>query len=113
MKNNNKRENDSNRNKKIRSLLAMLVVCLGITVLFTTVMNRYRNGEQVKKTYSEFLQMLDKKQISKVEIKDNKIVFEGKDGKAASVKKVSVKTTKAKGASKTKSSVSTKKPRKK
>ena len=77
--NNNKRDNDSNRNRKIRSLVAMLVVCLGITVLFTTVMNRYRNGEQVKKTYSEFLEMLDKKQVSKVEIRDNKIVFEPKE----------------------------------
>ncbi len=77
--NNKKRDNNENRNKKIRSLIAMLVVCLGITVLFTTVMNRYRNGEQVKKSYSEFLKMLDKKQVSRVEIQDNKIVFEPKE----------------------------------
>ena len=77
--NNKKRDNNENRNKKIRSLIAMLVVCLGITVLFTTVMNRYRNGEQVKKSYSEFLEMLDKKQVSRVEIQDNKIVFEPKE----------------------------------
>ena len=83
---NNRNENKSNRNKKIRSLIAMLVVCLGITVLFTTVMNRYRNGEQVKKTYSEFLQMLEKKEVSKVEIQDNKILFEPKEQKNPMVK---------------------------
>jgi ATP-dependent Clp protease ATP-binding subunit ClpC len=45
-----------------------------------------------------------------VALKDDKITFVGKDGKEASVKKVSVKTTKAKGRSKVKSSVNTKKP---
>jgi ATP-dependent Clp protease ATP-binding subunit ClpC len=48
-----------------------------------------------------------------VALKNNKIVFEGKDGKAASVKKVSVKTTKAKGSTKTKGVVSTKRAKKK
>ncbi len=48
-----------------------------------------------------------------VALKDNKIVFEGKDGKSASVKKVSVKTTKAKGSTKTKGVVSTKRAKKK
>ncbi|WP_026516701.1 ATP-dependent Clp protease ATP-binding subunit [Butyrivibrio sp. MC2021] len=45
-----------------------------------------------------------------VALKDDKITFVGKDGKAASVKKVSVKTTKASGRSKVKSTVNTKKP---
>ncbi len=46
-----------------------------------------------------------------VALKDDKIVFEGDDGKKSSVKKVSVKTTKAKRAVKTQSKVTTKKPR--
>ena len=48
-----------------------------------------------------------------VALKDDKITFVGKDGKESSVKKVSVKTKQAPKASKTKSSVTTKKPRKK
>ena len=48
-----------------------------------------------------------------VTLKDDKVVFVGKDGKSSSVKKVSVKTTKSKGASKTKSAVTTKKPARK
>ena len=48
-----------------------------------------------------------------VTLKDDKIVFVGKDGKSSSVKKVSVKTTKSRTASKTKSTVTTKKPTKK
>ncbi len=46
-----------------------------------------------------------------VALKNDKIVFEGKDGKSSSVRKVQVKTTKAKSAVKTKSTVTTKKPR--
>lgn len=49
-----------------------------------------------------------------VSLKNDKIVFIGKDGKSASVKKVqvkTVKTTKASKASKAKSAVTTKKPR--
>ena len=45
-----------------------------------------------------------------VTLKDDKIVFVGKDGKSSSVKKVSVKTTKSKGTSRTKTAVTTKKP---
>ena len=48
-----------------------------------------------------------------VSLKGDKITFVGKDGTDASVKKVSVKTKKAPKASKARSSVTTKKPRKK
>ena len=48
-----------------------------------------------------------------VSLKGDKITFVGKDGTEASVKKVSVKTKKAPKASKARSSVTTKKPRKK
>ena len=45
-----------------------------------------------------------------VTLKDDKVVFVGKDGKAASVKKVSVKTTKTGKATKVAKAVTTKKP---
>ena len=48
-----------------------------------------------------------------VALKGDKITFVGKDGKDSSVKKVSVKTKQAPKATKTKGSVTTKKPRKK
>ena len=46
--NNNNQNNDPNKKKNLKSALIMLVICLGLTVLFSTVMNRYRNGEQEK-----------------------------------------------------------------
>jgi ATP-dependent Clp protease ATP-binding subunit ClpC len=46
-----------------------------------------------------------------VTLKDDKVVFVGKDGKNSSVRKVSVKTTKAPGAAKKQTKVETKKPR--
>ncbi len=47
-----------------------------------------------------------------VALKDDKIVFVGKDGKKSSVRKVQVKTTKAKNGVKTRSQVTTKKAKK-
>ncbi len=46
-----------------------------------------------------------------VALKDNKIVFQGKDGKSSSVRKVQVKTTKAKSAARKSGTVTTRKPR--
>lgn len=46
-----------------------------------------------------------------VSLKDDKVVFVGKDGKSSSVRKVNVKTTKARDASKKRGTVTTKKPR--
>ncbi len=71
----NNKKNDSNRKKRISSIIVMLVVCLGITVLFTTVLNRYRNGEQTKVTYDEFLTMLDEGKVKSVELQDSKILI--------------------------------------
>ena len=46
-----------------------------------------------------------------VSLEDDKVVFVGKDGKSSSVRKVNVKTTKARDASKKRGTVTTKKPR--
>ncbi len=73
---NNKKKKDREKGRKIRSIITMLAVCLGITILFTTVMNRYRNGEQKKIPYSEFLEMLEKKEIKSVRLTDSRIIIE-------------------------------------
>ena len=73
-----KKRNDPGRKKKIQTLIVMLVVCMGITVLFTTLMNRYRNGEQEEIEYNKFLTMLDKGEVKKVTLTENKILIEPK-----------------------------------
>lgn len=76
-KKNNQNDN-SNKKKNIKSAIILLVVCLGITALFTSVMSRYKNGSQKKISYSKFLTMLDKGEIKKVQVADRKIYIEPK-----------------------------------
>ena len=76
-KKNNQNDNP-NKNTKIKSAIILLVVCLGITALFTSVMSRYKNGSQKKISYSKFLTMLDKGEIKKVQVADRKIYIEPK-----------------------------------
>ena len=60
MDNKNNQNDNPNKKKNIKSAIILLVVCLGITALFTSVMSRYKNGSQKKISYSKFLTMLDK-----------------------------------------------------
>lgn len=76
-----KKKGDPGRKRKIQSLIVMVVVCLGITILFTTLVNRYRNGEQEEVEYNEFLEMLDKGEVKKVTLTENKILIEPKEQK--------------------------------
>lgn len=76
-KKNNPNDNP-NKKKNIKSAIILLVVCLGITALFTSVMSRYKNGSQKKISYSKFLTMLDKGEIKKVQVADRKIYIEPK-----------------------------------
>ena len=76
-KKNNKNDNP-NKKKNIKSAIILLVVCLGITALFTSVMSRYKNGSQKKISYSKFLTMLEKGEIKKVQVADRKIYIEPK-----------------------------------
>lgn len=76
-KKNNQNDN-LNKKKNIKSAIILLVVCLGITALFTSVMSRYKNGSQKKISYSKFLTMLDKGEIKKVQVADRKIYIEPK-----------------------------------
>ena len=76
-KKNNQNDNP-NKKKNLTSAIILLVVCLGITALFTSVMSRYKNGSQKKISYSKFLTMLDKGEIKKVQVADRKIYIEPK-----------------------------------
>ena len=76
-KKNNQNDNP-NKKKNIKSAIILLVVCLGITALFTSVMSRYKNGSQKKISYSKFLTMLEKGEIKKVQVADRKIYIEPK-----------------------------------
>ena len=78
-KKNNQNDNP-NKKKNIKSAIILLVVCLGITALFTSVMSRYKNGSQKKISYSKFLTMLDKGEIKKVQdtaesVNENNILY--------------------------------------
>lgn len=86
--NNNKQNNDPNKKKNIKSAVIMLVICLGLTTLFSTVMNRYRNGEQEKITYDAFVEMLDKDEIKSVTLTDSKVLIEPKKQENPLVKTV-------------------------
>src|SRR5699024_7528520 len=86
--NNNNQNNDPNKRKNIRSAIIMLVICLGLTVLFSTVMNRYRNGQQEKITYDEFVAMLDKDEIKSVTLTDSRVLIEPKEQENPLVKTV-------------------------
>ena len=48
MDNKNNQNDNPNKKKNIKSAIILLVVCLGITALFTSVMSRYKNGSQKK-----------------------------------------------------------------
>lgn len=74
----NNQNDNPNKKKNIKSAIILLVVCLGITALFTSVMSRYKNGSQKKISYSKFLTMLDKGEIKKVQVADRKIYIEPK-----------------------------------
>lgn len=86
--NNNNQNNDPNKKKNIKSALIMLVICLGLTVLFSTVMNRYRNGEQEKITYDEFIDMLDNNEVKSVTLTDSRVLIEPREQENPLVKTV-------------------------
>ena len=73
---NNKRNKDPDKKRKIKSAIVMVMICLGLTLLFSQVMSRYKNGEQKEIGYDEFLTMLDKKEVKKVTITENRILIE-------------------------------------
>ncbi|MBR5047335.1 MAG: ATP-dependent metallopeptidase FtsH/Yme1/Tma family protein, partial [Eubacterium sp.] len=69
---------DPGKNKNVRSALIMVAICLVITFLFSSLLSRYRNGNQQEISYSEFLSMVEKDEVKEVTVGDSKIVIEPK-----------------------------------
>ena len=86
--NNNNPKKDPNKKKNMKNLLMSLLICLGITILFTSVMNRYKNGEQKEISYSKFVKMLDNGEVDNVTLTETKILIEPKEQKSPLVKTV-------------------------
>ena len=72
---NNDKKRDPNKNKSIRSALIMVAICLVITLLFSSLLTRYRNGNQQEISYSEFLTMVEKDEVKEVTVGDSKITI--------------------------------------
>ena len=66
----------------------MLVICLGLTMLFTNVMNRYRDGQQEEISYSKFVQMLEQGKVEKVTLSEDRLLIEPKTQKNPLMKTV-------------------------
>lgn len=81
MNNNNNQNNNPNKKKNLRSWVVMLVICLGLTMLFTNVMNRYRDGQQEEISYSKFVQMLEQGKVEKVTLSEDRLLIEPKTQK--------------------------------
>ena len=88
MNNNNNQNNNPNKKKNLRSWVVMLVICLGLTMLFTNVMNRYRDGQQEEISYSKFVQMLEQGKVEKVTLSEDRLLIEPKTQKNPLMKTV-------------------------
>ena len=75
MDNNDNKKRDPNKNRNIRSALIMVAICLVITLLFSSLLTRYRNGNQQEISYSEFLTMVEKDEVKEVTVGDSKITI--------------------------------------
>lgn len=85
---------DNNQNKKpekntgkIRSLIIILAVSLMVTFMINSVMNRIYEGEKEKVTYSEFLDMVENKEVKNVVDNGETLLITPKEQKNPMVKK--------------------------
>ncbi len=85
---------DNNQNKKpgkntnkIRPLIVILAVSLLVTFMINSVMNRIYEGEKEKITYSEFLDMVENKEIKNVVDNGETLLITPKEQKNPMVKK--------------------------
>ena len=63
-KKNNQNDNP-NKKKNIKSAIILLVVCLGITALFTSVMSRYKNVHRRRFRIVSFLRCWIKERLKR------------------------------------------------
>ncbi len=69
----------NNKPKNIPGLLFTLVIALLLTGLVAYVANQYRQGDMKQIKYSEFLKMLDDKEVEKVELSSSKLTVYPKE----------------------------------
>ena len=79
-------ENKDNKNKKnkpdpkkLRPLLILLVISLGMTLMLNGVMGKIQKGNQEKIGYGQFLEMLEAGEIKKVTVESDKVLLEPKN----------------------------------
>ena len=66
-----------------KSLTFYYILVLAVMLLFNEMARPYFAEQQVEQVdYGTFMSMIDDKQIDKVDIKDNKILFTDKDDKS-------------------------------
>ena len=82
--NDNKENNDKNKKmdpKKRRSLLVILIISLGFTLMLNGVMSKIKEGNQEKIEYSEFVSMLESGELESVEIQSDRLILTPKNQK--------------------------------
>ena len=95
MEENNNQQNENNQNnngKKSpnRSILFMLCISIGLTLLFYFVYSKYQAGRKVEISYGQFLDMIDEGTVEKVKIYSSTVEITPKKDKdkASDSKKV-------------------------
>ena len=75
--------NKKNRNRKNgwRSMLVALLIALGLTMMVSTVAKKINAGELIQIKYSEFIDMLQKKEVESVKISSSKVTITPKQEK--------------------------------
>ncbi|MBR5529717.1 MAG: ATP-dependent zinc metalloprotease FtsH [Oscillospiraceae bacterium] len=74
------RNNQKGDDKKPKlSIFSMLIICLGIVLLISTMYNMITGSQYTKTTYSQFLEAKEAGNLSEVEIRSDRIVYMTKD----------------------------------
>ncbi len=84
-------ENQNNKDKKFdskknKSLLVILAISLVFTIMFNSVVNKIKEGNQEMIDYSEFVTMLEDGEIDNVTIESDRLILEPKNQKNPVVK---------------------------
>lgn len=73
--NGNDNNNNNNNRKKPSATIILLLLSVVLTLVFWQAYSRFKSSGQEDITYSEFLTMLDEKQVGDVKIYNNEIIF--------------------------------------
>lgn len=81
--------NRGNNQKKPSATVLILILSVVLTLVFWQTYSRFKSAGQEKISYSEFLNMLENEEVSKVKIYNDKIIFEPAEQEENSVNKIS------------------------